>query len=222
MARDQEKQTEKLQTDEYPRKTVQCEDGNTEEERGRKYAELTTSSELAAYRVINAVEQNSGIEKNIDAPTLIEILRGQARAVSNQDLAQAEAMLLNQATALQSLFARLSEKAFSVKNISQFNDFMRVALRAQNQCRATIETLSTVKNPPIIYARQANVTTGPQQINNGVTAPSQAREVENEQIQLSVEGNELRTDTGTPALTGRVNQEVEAMEKIHRTEYGRR
>lgn len=222
MARDQDKQTEKLQTDEYPRKTVQCEDGNTEEERGRKYAELTTSSELAAYRVINAVEQNSGIEKNIDVPTLIETLRGQAQAVNNQDLAQAEAMLLNQATALQSLFARLSEKAFSAKHISQFNDFMRVALRAQNQCRATIETLSTVKNPPIVYARQANVTTGPQQINNGVATPPHAREIENEQIQLSAEDNELRTETGTPALAGRVNQEMETLGKIHRTQDGKR
>ena len=57
-------------------------------------------------------------------------------------------MLLNQATALQSLFARLTEKAFSAKHISQFNDFMRVALRAQNQCRATIETLSALKESP--------------------------------------------------------------------------
>jgi hypothetical protein len=47
----------------------------------------------------------------------MEILRDQVNAVSNQDLAQAEEMLLNQATALQSLFARLSEKRFQ-RNIS--------------------------------------------------------------------------------------------------------
>ena len=57
---------------EYPRKGGQCEDGNTGEERGRKYAELTTSPELAAYRVINAVEQNSVIDQNLDVPTLME------------------------------------------------------------------------------------------------------------------------------------------------------
>jgi hypothetical protein len=222
MRRDSGKPAEKPQPDEYPRKSLQCEDGKTGEERGRKYAELTTSPELAAYRVINAAEQNSGVEKNLDVPTLIETLRDQAQAVNHQDLAQAEAMLLNQATALQSLFARLTEKAFSAKHISQFNDFIRVALRAQNQCRATIETLSTIKNPPIVYARQANVTTGPQQINNGVAASSQMREIKNEQIQLSVEDNELRTDTGTPALTGRINQEVETVGKIYRPQNGRR
>ncbi|MEO6823986.1 MAG: hypothetical protein ABI167_04530, partial [Nitrosospira sp.] len=46
----------------YPRKAVQCEDGETGEERGRKYAELMTSPELAAYRVISGGEQGSGIE----------------------------------------------------------------------------------------------------------------------------------------------------------------
>jgi hypothetical protein len=202
----------------YPRKAVECEDGKTGEERGRKYARFTTSPELAAYRVINGVEQNSGVDKGIDVPTLMETLRDQAKAVNGGDLSQAEAMLMNQATALQSLFARLTEKAFLATQLPQFEGFMRMALRAQNQCRATLETLSTIKNPPIVYAKQANVTTGPQQINNGVGSPSHPREIENGQIQLSVEDNELRTDTGTPALTGRVNQKVETMGKIHRTE----
>jgi hypothetical protein len=58
-----------------------------------------------------------------------------------------------------------------------------MALRAQSQCRATLETLAAIKNPPIVYARQANVTTGPQQINNGVASP-RAREIENEQTRF--------------------------------------
>lgn len=221
MANKLDQRAVKLESEEYPRKAVQCEDGKTPEERGRKYAKLITSPELAAFRVMNAAEHNSGIEKNIDVPTLMETLRAQVNAVSNQDFAQAEGMLLSQATALQSLFARLSEKAFSAKDISQFNDFMRVALRAQNQCRATIETLSTIKNPPIVYARQANVTTGPQQINNGGPS-SHAREIQNPSIQLSAEDNELRTNSGTPALTSRINQEVETMGKIHRPQDKRR
>jgi hypothetical protein len=218
----QKKSPAKPDDGEYPRKGVQCEDGKTREERGRKYAELTTSPGLAPFRVISAAEQNSGIERNIDVPTLIETLQDQAQALSVQDLAQPEAMLLNHATALQSLFARPTEKAFSAKHISQFNDFMRVALRAQNQCRATIETLSAITNPPVIYARQANVTTGPQQVNNSVAASSHVREIENRQIQLSMEDNELRTDTGTPALTSRINQEMETVGKIHGTKNERR
>ncbi len=34
--------------------------------------------------------------------------------------------------------------------------FMRMALRAQSQCRTTLETLAAIKNPPSVYARQAN------------------------------------------------------------------
>jgi hypothetical protein len=214
MENKQNKPAAKPQSEEYPRKTVQCEDGTTGEERGRKFAALMTSPELAAYRVISGAEQNFDLEKHMDVPTLIETLSEQAKAVNRSDLAQAEAMLMNQATALQSLFARLTEKAFSAKYISQFNDFMRVALRAQNQCRATIETLSAIKHPPIVYARQANVTTGPQQINNGMSSSSHAREIENEQNQLSGDNNELRTDTGTPAFARRINQEMETLGKI--------
>jgi len=52
---------------------------------------------------------------------------------------------------------------------------MRLALRAQSQCRATLETLAVIKNPTTVaYVRQANIANGPQQVNN---APQTAREV---------------------------------------------
>jgi hypothetical protein len=206
---------------EYPRKVVQCDDGETSEERGRNYAKLITSPELAAYRVIDGVEQKSGIEVQLDVPTLVKTLRDQAKAVNDGDLAQAEAMLANQATSLQSLYARLTEKAFSSTQLPHFDSFMRMALRAQNQCRATLETLAALKNPPVVIAKQANVTSGPQQVNNGIAA-SRAREIENKQIQLSAENNELRTNTRTPPLTGRINQEMETVGKIHRPKNRRR
>jgi hypothetical protein len=58
---------------------------------------------------------------------------------------------------------------------------MRLALKAQRQCRATIETLVMAKNPaPVTFVKQANVAHGPQQVNNGPPAEaSRARESEN-------------------------------------------
>jgi len=47
-------------------------------------------------------------------------------------------------------------------------------LKAQSQCRATLEALAAIKNPPIVYARQANIAAGPQQVNNGVPGPVRA------------------------------------------------
>ena len=42
---------------------------------------------------------------------------------------------------------------------------MRLSLKAQGQCRATLETLAVIKNPPV-FAHQANIAHGPQQVNN--------------------------------------------------------
>ena len=48
--------------------------------------------------------------------------------------------------------------------------YLRVALKAQAQCRATLETLAEMKQPPTLLARQANIAHGPQQVNNRVFA----------------------------------------------------
>ena len=205
----------------YPRKAVECLAGTTADEQGRHYAELVTSPELAAYRVINQVEEKSGIGQGIDVPTLMTHLRDQGKAVNRGDLSQAEAMLMNQATALQSLFARLAERAMGNDTASAFEANMRMALRAQSQCRSTLETLAAIKNPPVVYARQANVTTGPQQINNGTAAPSRAREDETGQTQLSGQNHELLSDPRASGQASQVNSALETVGEIHRAEVPR-
>jgi hypothetical protein len=151
------------ETEKYPRKTITCQSGASIDEQGRSYAKLITSAELAAYRVIGMM-QPKNLADEIDTPTLLETLRDQAAAVQGGDLAHAEAMLINQASALQAVFVRLSERAMEQSHMPHLEGFMRMALRAQSQCRATLETLAAIKNPPVVYARQANVTTGPQQM----------------------------------------------------------
>lgn len=92
-------------------------------------------------------------------------------------------MLMNQATALQSLFARLAERGMGCDHAPAFEVNMRMALRAQLQCRASLETLAAIKSPPIVYAKQANFAARHQQVNNGI--PTRAREIETELTQLS-------------------------------------
>ena len=208
------------QAEKFPRKAVPVyyEPGDSEEKRARQCAALVTCPELAAYRVINGAERTSGMNDHIDVPSLLDQLRDQAAAVNRGDLAQVEAMLMNQATALQSLFARLAERGMGCDNAPAFEANMRVGLRAQSQCRATLEALAAIKNPPIIYARQANVTTGPQQVNNGAAPKdSHAREKENQQSKLSEANYELLPDTRASALASRVNQKVEPVGEIDGT-----
>jgi len=46
--------------------------------------------------------------------------------------------------------------------------YLRLALKAQAQCRTTVETLVEMKNPrPVAFVSQANISNGPQQVNNG-------------------------------------------------------
>lgn len=204
-----------------PRKTVPVDEGETPEETLRNYARTAVSPELAAYRAINASETQSGFGELIDAPTMLATLRDQAAAVNRGDMAQAEAMLMNQATALQSLFTHLTERGLVQTQMPNLEGFMRMALRAQAQCRATLETLAAIKNPPIVYARQANVTTGPQQVNNGIPASTRAREIETEQSQLSGGTHELLPDARASGEAGRTNQAMEAMGEIDRAKVRR-
>lgn len=201
----------------FPRKTIPCKSGPSDDEKGRAWANLINSPELAAHRVVSMM-QPKNLADGIDAPSMLATLRDQAAAVQSGDLTHAEAMLINQASSLQALFARLTERAMEQTQMPHLEGFMRIALRAQSQCRATLETLAAIKNPPIVYARQANVTTGPQQINNSMAAPMRAREIETAQTQLSGGINELLSDTGTSGNASRVNPALETLGKIDRAE----
>ena len=211
--------TAKPKVEKFPRKAARFQSlaTDSEAEQARQYAVTAISSELAASRVIISADQQTGIGQGVDVPSLMDHLRTQGAAVNRGDMSQAEAMLMNQATALQSLFTRLAERGMGGTGLAQFEADMRLALRAQAQCRATLETLSTIKNPPVIFAKQANVTTGPQQINNGVAASrTQENEIEPSKLLEAQDGNYL--DTGTTGATIGCNQEMETVGAIDRAE----
>ena len=213
-----EKVTKKQSSKEtrFPRKFIPCKSsGPGEEERGLAYAEMLNSPEVAACRIIGMMQPKS-ISDEVDIPSLIESLRLDTTAVQNGDLSSAEGMLINQALALQALFVRLSERAIKQTHMPNLEAFMRLALKSQSQCRATLETLSVIKNPPVIYAKQANVTTGPQQINNSLEAPSQARKIQNVPNQLSGASDELHTDARASRLEIKANSTLETLGKVDR------
>jgi hypothetical protein len=68
--------------------------------------------------------------------------------------------------------------------LPQYQAHLNLALKAQSQCRATLETLAHVKNPPVLFAKQANIAHGPQQINNSADPRAHARVLAAEQSQL--------------------------------------
>jgi len=119
---------------------------------------------------------------------LVEALNRSISDAKAGDLSQAEAMLYAQANALQGIFMGLAHRASQQSYLKEWEAFLRMALKAQNQCRMTLETLAALKNPtPMVIARQANIASGPQQVNNGTTragnppAPSKLLEPQNGQ-----------------------------------------
>jgi hypothetical protein len=188
----------------------------------RNFAALVTAPELAAYRVINGAEAKSGLGELIDVAYLMAQLRIQAAEVNAGNLGQIEAMLMNQATALQSLFARLAERGMGHNDAATFEINMRIALRAQSQCRATLETLAAIKNPTVVIAKQANIAQGPQQVNNGVPAPSPARENEIEPNKLLEAGHGERLDAGTTSAASCGNPALATVGALDRTKDGGR
>jgi hypothetical protein len=202
---------------EYPRKAVPVPAGESEDETALNFARLATSPELAAYRAINAAETASGVGEQLDVPSLLAILQDQAAAANRNDPTQIEAMLINQATALQSLFARLTEKALGSGRMSNFEALLRMALRAQSQCRATLDTLSSIKTPSVVYANQANVTTGPQQVNNHAPGSTLGNSTKKPQNKLSGDDDELLSNSRTSSNEGRINQKLETLGEVNRT-----
>ena len=198
-----------------PRKEIFCKLGSTHEETAQNFAKIVTSPELAATRTINAAEAISDFGGHIDIPALMDTLRLQAEVVNSGDLKQIEGMLVNQATALQGLFARLTEKAMDSEYMTNIEGYMRLALRAQSQCRAALKTLSEIKNPPTVYAQQANIAQGHQQVNNMACCPLVDENVQN-QLLGEIDGE--RMDRRTTKAAIRTDQDMEAVGKVHGAE----
>ena len=136
--------------------------------------------------------------------------------VNQGDLSRPENMLLCQSITLDFLFSELAQQAHNNQTfIANYESIMRMAFRAQNQCRMTLETLANIKNPPVVFAKQANISQGHQQINNGVPGQaSRAEENKNLQSKLLVEAQNGGTALDIKA-TGEavpVNSELEALE----------
>lgn len=204
------------------RKQVPCPIGETDEATALNYAQLIISPEMASFRVITNREREELIAP-LDTPTLIDALRAQTQAVHQGDMKVAEAMLINQATALQSLFVKLTETGLQASLLRQQETALRLALKAQSQCRATLETLANIKNPPVVYAKQANVTTGPQQINNGMPAhapnePAGARQKKSRKNKLKELAHEQEQwlDAAAPGAAGGAHPHAEALAPIYR------
>jgi len=148
-----------------------------------------------------------------DVNALAKTLSLQIDDVNNGNMKRPEAMLLAQAHTLDQLFNTLAQRAHRRETVSSCETHLRLAFKAQNQCRTTLETLSNIKNPPVIFAKQANISNGHQQINNGTPAPAtHAKEIKNQQNELLEQTHGERLDTRATSEAIGIDTELATVE----------
>lgn len=198
-------------------------------------ARLALMPSLNGASVIHAYQGNV-MGKDVDVNLMVDYLRTTFTEVKGGDLHTLEAMLISQATALQTIFTSLARRAQSQEYQKNLEAFLGLALKAQAQSRATISALVDLKYPrQATFVKQANIANGPQQVNNGGSAgadPEQYAQARTHAGKSKPEQNKLleaehgqpgkRMDTRAAQAAERSNSAVETVEQFNRTEKPRR
>jgi hypothetical protein len=131
------------------------------------------TAELAVAGLVSnavaSVKYSGAAFGEVDLTACLTALEESVQRVHEGDLHDAEALLTAQAVSLNAVYTQLVRRATEYQDLKVVECLVRLGLKAQSQCRATLETLAVIKNPPTVFARQANISHGPQQVNNTVS-----------------------------------------------------
>ena len=185
----------------------------SEDTKSQALAKLTTTSSLAAV----TLKRYSGAGDEMDVADLLTEMRKAGDEVVAGDMGRVERMLANQALTLDSIFNDMAQRSGRQDSYKGIEVLMRLALKAQAQARSTAEALALLKNP-MPYIKQANMTTGPQQVNNTYAGTPSHSGIQSGAGNSQSEPNKLleadhgqRLDIGAQAAAGRANQKLETV-----------
>lgn len=134
------------------------------DERGKTNARLSLSSPYPAARVIAELNGKRGGENNV-LPIFERLLKNNVKVMDN-NLEHLEELLLNQISALDSVFYYYMEQTTRAKDMGHLQAFGEIAFKAQKQCRVTVSALVELKNPRrATFIKQQNNAVN-QQVNN--------------------------------------------------------
>jgi len=179
-------------------------------------AALSTRSALTA----TTYKAFAGGGEALQVTDLMGELRKAGEEVAGGDMTRVEKMLVHQALTLDAIFNNMAQRSSRQDSFKGIEVLMRLALKAQAQARSTAEALALLKNP-MPYIRQANITNGPQQVNNGAK-PEQYAQAHASAGDFQTAPNKLleadheRLDIGAPQAAGRADQKLEAVGAVNR------
>ncbi len=186
-------------------------------EKGKSEIRHLTELQLSPIILNTATVQSfaKSIVGKIDLTEAVDIMREKSDKIIAGDLSDLESTLAAQVVSLNAIFTTLTKRATTCDYLNQVETNLRLALKAQAQCARTVEVLAGIKNPPIVFAKQANIAHGHQQINNNQPA-SHAGKTINPSNELLSEVNHATLDTrGTIEASG-IDQELAAVETLNR------
>ncbi|KEO90262.1 hypothetical protein EH31_09230 [Erythrobacter longus] len=139
-------------------------EGEPEKSKERNLANVSldpAASGMAATRMFNA-----GSFGEQDSTELYLSLSDKGKAATSGDLTHYKAMLAAQADTLNSIFTELARRAAlnMGEYISATEIYMRLALKAQAQCKANIEALDRLSNGRVQTVRHVHVNEGGQAV----------------------------------------------------------
>ena len=168
---------------------------------------VTTSSALSAF----TLKQYSGAGDGMESTDLVDEMTKAGDEVVGGNMGRVERMLVNQAMTLDAIFNNMAQRSRSQETFKGIEVLMRLALKAQAQARSTAEALALLKNP-MPYIKQANMTTGPQQINNAYAGTPSHSDMQSGAGNIQSEPNKLLEadhgnylDTRAQGASSRIN-----------------
>lgn len=178
------------------------------------YADNYCSPLIQAAHTYEALKHE---KEDLEVENVAHALQTQNEALKVNDSTRMEQILMMQAQTLDLLFHKQIRRANNQEILSTFKAHYDLGLKAQRQCRSTIEALAEMKNPkPYIQNNRAQY----QQVNNGVPEPRAHGENSKQSNELledkSNDGQWL--DTGAPETASGNDKELEAVGAKHRAE----
>ena len=163
--------------------------------------------------------------KGLDMSEMSRTIKADVDKVNKDDLSGLVGMLVSQAHTLQLMFTHLARRANGFEQLKQYQAFMNMALKTQAQSRATIQAVADLKFPrQVIVTKQANISQGHQQVNNG-NAPTQSMPVthagnfqseQNELLESTSYEEEKRLDTRTAIEAVANDSKLETVATLNR------
>jgi hypothetical protein len=154
----------------------------------------------------------------------VAVMQAKVVKTGEGNLSELEATLTAQAVTLNAVFNEMARRAaFNMgQHIDATEKYMRLALKAQGQCRATVETLAEIKFPrSATFIKQANIAQQ-QQVNNGQTGiensthASAPEKTINPTNELISEQANATLDTAGAGTASRLNSALEAVGAVNR------